>query len=73
MTHTPPFACNMAAFPAKQRAYDHALTKRLVGELATPVPAGPDAIALLVTADAFEDVTRLSLSSDSVARFFNFL
>ena len=58
MTDEAPFACDMTAMSPEQRAEHHALTKRLVSELAVPVKATPDAISLSVPASAYEDVAR---------------
>jgi len=72
MTQSPAFACNMAAIPAVERAQHHALTKRLVSELATFPPAGPNAVSLTVPASAYEEIARFIALERRCCPFLHF-
>ena len=58
MTDEALFACDMAAMSPEQRAEHHAITRRLISELAAPVTTTADAISLTVPHRAYEDVAR---------------
>ena len=58
MTEPMPFACDMTAIPADQRAAHHALSRRLTAEAAVEVRDVPDGLSFTFRADAYDDVMR---------------
>ncbi len=58
MTESVPFACDMAAIPAEQRATHHALSRQLTSEAAVEIRDTPDGLYFSFLAAAYDDVVR---------------
>jgi len=55
---TLPFACDMTAIPAGERAAHHALTRRLMTEALAELRELPDGLAFRFAADEYDAIVR---------------